>query len=106
MTIKLSKIIIAHKSTTLIGWEFSDQAWRPSKHKVNPLQTAPEPVTVKQMRSWLGAAKQLSAGPKDYARIFYPLEQFAAGKQSGHKVEWSELLSSSFKTAQNLLGTL
>ena len=47
MTIKPSKLIIAPKRTVLFGWEFSDQAWRPSAHKLNPLISAPEPTTVK-----------------------------------------------------------
>ena len=106
MTIKPSKLVIAPKSTILFGWEFSEQAWRPSIHKINPLEAAPEPTTVKQMRSWLGAAKQLSAGLKDYAKVFHPLELAAAGKQSAEKIEWSESLRNSFKAAKNLLKTL
>ena len=49
MTIKPSKLIICPKSTVLFGWEFSNQAWKPSAHKVNPLVSASRPLTVKQL---------------------------------------------------------
>ena len=106
MTIKPSKLVIAPRSTTLFGWEFSQQAWRPSKHTINPLQVATPPSTVKQMRSWLGAAKQLSSGLKDYAKIFHPLEQEAAGKASADKILWSETLEKAFQSAKQLLATM
>ena len=41
MTIKPSKLTIAPASTTLFGCEYSNQAWRPGEHRINPLQIAP-----------------------------------------------------------------
>ena len=100
MTIKPSKLIICPRSTTLFGWVFSGQAWQPSSHKVNPLIDAPYPVTVKQLRSWLGASKQLSPGIKDYAIIFNPLEKLTAGRQSAEKINWTEEAASYFDKAK------
>jgi len=90
MTIKPSKLIICPKKTVLFGWEFSEQAWRPSPHKINPLLTAAQPNTVKQLRSWLGASKQLSSVLVDYAKVFKPLEKTSAGKSSGDISTWTE----------------
>ena len=106
MTVKPSKLIICPKSTTLFGWEYSNQEWRPGSHRINPLVTASKPSTVKQLRSWLGASKQLSAGLKDYAIVFHPLEQMAAGKNSSEKLSWTEESEASFDKAKKLVGTV
>ena len=103
MTIKPSKLIIAPIKTVLFGWEFRDQAWHPSAHKINPLTTAEEPLTVKQLRAWLGASKQLSAGLNDYAVTFHPLEKMCAGRASSDKLVWSEENKNSFQAARNSL---
>ena len=106
MTIKPSKLTIAPASTTLFGWEYSNQAWRPGEHRINPLQIAPCPKTVKQLRSWLGASKQLSAGLRDYAKVFKPLEQIVAGKSSIDKIIWTEDMKQCFEKAKQLLSTM
>ena len=102
MTIKPSKLVIAPKSTILFGWEFSEQAWRPSKHKVNPLKTAPEPTTVKQMRSFLGSFKQLSASLPGYAKVSHCLEQLVGGRGSAEKNVWTDTLKSAFTQEKQL----
>ena len=61
---------------------------------------------MKQLRSWLGASKQLSAGLKDYAIVFHPLEQMAAGKNSSEKLSWTEESEASFDKAKKLVGTV
>ena len=106
MTIKPSKLEICPAKTTLFGWEYIDQCWRPGSHKVNPLVVADFPTTVKQMRSWLGASKQLSAGLKDYAVVFQPLEQVASSRGSAEKIVWTEDLKVKFRNAQNLLKSM
>ena len=106
MTIKPSKLIICPRSTTLFGLEYCNQEWKPGPHRVNPLVTAKEPTTVKQMRSWLGASKQLSAGLKDYAVVFQPLELMVAGKSSAEKLVWSEDSKAKFAKAKTLIGTV
>ena len=106
MTIKPSKLTIAPASTTLFGWEYTNQAWRPGKHVINPLQMATCPNTVKQLRSWLGASKQLSAGLKDYAKVFKPLELIVAGKTSSEKIVWTEDSKQCFAKAKLLLSTM
>ena len=55
------------------------------------------------MRSWLGAAKQLSPGLENYAVKFQPLEQAASNRQSKEKIVWTESLTRQFKEAQELL---
>ena len=67
---------------------------------------APQPGTVKQLRSWLGAAKQLSAGLQNYAVAFKPLEQAASGRASAEKITWTEELQQSFKNAKQILTSM
>ena len=71
-----------------------------------PLVAASCPVTVKQLRSWLGAAKQLSAGLNNYAVVFQPLEQLVAGKTSAEKVSWTDESQSNFQKAKDLVATV
>ena len=106
MTIKPSKLVICPRSTTLFGWEYMDQQWRPSAHKLNPLVSAECPVTVKQLRSWLGAAKQLSAGLENYATVFRSLEQLVAGKGSAERLVWSDENRAGFKKAKDLVASV
>ena len=106
MTIKPSKLIICPRSTTLFALEYCNQEWKPGPHRVNPLLTAKEPATVKQMRSWLVASKQLSAGLKDYAIVFQPLELMVAGKNSAEKLVWSENSKAKFAKVKTLIGTV
>ena len=103
MTVKPSKLIICPRSTTLFGWEYCNQEWRPSPHRVNPLASAVKPTTVKQLRSWLGASKQLSAGLENYAIVFQPLELMAAGRNSADKLIRTEDLEVSFERAKTLV---
>ena len=106
MTIKPSKLEICPAKTTLFGWEYKDQSWMPGPHKINPLVIAEPPTTVKQMRSWLGASKQLSAGLKDYAVVFQPLEALTGGRGSAEKIVWTEDLQSKFMKAKQFLKTM
>ena len=98
LTIKPSKLIICPESTVLFGWEFKNQAWRPTAHKTNPLVSATPPATVKQLRAWLGASKQLSAGLKDYAKVFQPLERLCAGRPSAERLPWPTTDEKYFQT--------
>ena len=107
LTIKPSKLVIAPRKVELFGWEYSNQGWNPTAHTINPLSVAPKPKTVKQLRSWLGAAKQISPCLEDYAVHFSPLEQVVAtNRKSQEYVNWTHELSQAFVKAQTLLGTV
>ena len=106
LTIKPSKLIIAPKKVELFGWEYSNQGWSPTVHTVNPLSVAPEPRTVKQLRSWLGAAKQLSPCLQEYAVHFSPLEKVLPNRKSQELIRWTPELSQHFKTAKNILQSI
>ena len=103
LTIKPSKLTIAPKKVELFGWDYSNQGWHPTPHTINPLSVAPEPKTVKQLRSWLGAAKQLSSCLSNYAVHFAPLEKVVSNRGSQEFITWTQDLSKCFEKAKNLL---
>ena len=65
---------------------------------------AAKPTTVKQLRSFLGSFKQLSASLPNYAKVVHSLEQIVAGKSSAEKVNWTTDLDKSFEEAKQLAG--
>ena len=103
LTFKPKKIIIAPRETILFGWKKCDEGWRPTEHTISPLKSAEEPVTIKQLRSFLGSFKQLTECVKNYAILLSPLEQAGAGKASADRVVWTEDLKRSFKAAKDAL---
>ena len=82
MTFKPSKVVIAPINTVLFGWQKVGAGWRPTTHTISPLTKADPPTTVKKLRSWLGAYKQLTECLPHYALIIGPLEQIVGGRAS------------------------
>ena len=102
LTFKPSKVIICPLNIKLFGWELRDQVWYPSAHTVSSLVDAPKPVTVKQLRSFLGSFKQLSASLPGYAVTVHHLEQTVANKASAERINWTEELDKAFTNAKAL----
>ena len=100
LTFKPKKLIIAPISTTIFGWKKVGQSWLPCAHVFSPLAKAPPPGTVKKLRGFLGAYKQVSECIKDYAVILSPLEKECAGKDSKSRISWTEDLLSAFNRAK------
>ena len=55
-----TKIVICPKSTTILGWVWSEGQLSASPHRVAFLSSCPPPITVKGMRSFVGSYKVLS----------------------------------------------
>ena len=85
LTVKPSKFVINPDKIILFGWEKTAEGWRPLSHTISPLVSAEPPTTVKQLRSWLGAAKQVSQCIPNYAPIFSPLETTTGGRGSSEQ---------------------
>ena len=66
LTFKPSKIIICPRNTILFRWQKKGDAWLPTQHTTLPLINAARLITVKQLRSWIGSYKQLSACIRNY----------------------------------------
>ena len=105
-TLKPSKIIINPKKLTLFGWIRDNGAWYPTEHTTTPLLKAEPPKTIKQLRGFLGAYKQISPCIKDYAIKLAPLERVAAGRGSAEVIVWSDTLLTTFGEVKQSLNKL
>ena len=99
------KTVICPKTTTILGWIWSQGSLHASPHRISTLVLCQLPNTVRAMRSFIGAYKVLARVIKDCANILSPLENAIAGQQSGDKIEWTEDLSLCFRQAQQALNT-
>ena len=100
-TLKPSKIIINPEKIILFGWIRDKGGWRPTEHTTSPLAKAELPRTIRQLRGFLGAYKQLSPCIKGYAVILSTLEKIAAGKGSAELITWTDTLRKQFDNAKN-----
>ena len=106
LTFKPKKVVICPRNTVIFGWLKTDNGWRPTEHTVAPLSKAPEPSTVKQLRSFIGSFKQFSECVDKYATLLGPLEDAVAGRKSAERLTWSDALSSSFSIAKAALADI
>ena len=98
LTIKPSKGSICPHSTVLFGWKLEDGKWSPQPHVISSfLPRTEKPNTVKQMRSFIGAVKQLSETIRSYANLLHPLEQVVGPTGSGEKLVWTNEMESAFE---------
>ena len=102
LTFKPSKVIICPRSITLFGWQLRDHVWYPTNHTISALVNAPRPVTIKQMRSFLGSFKQLSSSLPNYAETIHCFEQLVGGRASTERINWTDDLNKSFEAAKKL----
>ena len=103
LTFKPSKIIVCPRSTVLFGWRKEGDQWSPTSHVVSPLSLSPPPKTVKQLRGWIGAYRQVSETIKDHAITLNTLEKATAGKKSREEINWTPSLLQDFQTAKDSL---
>ena len=103
LTFKPSKVCICPVDTVLFGWKKVGAGWVPTPHTISPLTLAEPPNTVKQLRSWLGSFKQLTACIPRYATLLGPLEDLVSGRGSAAKVTWAKEALSSFSAAKKSL---
>ncbi len=105
LCLSASKTFICPKTTTILGWIWELGTLRASPHRLATLSTCDRPVTVKNMRSYIGAYKFLSRVIPGCASILSPLESATIGLQSRDRVLWSDSLVDMFNQSQLLLKT-
>lgn len=98
-----SKTVIAPRTTTLLGWQWSQGKLQACSHRICTLSTCERPKTVKGLRSFLGAYKILSRVLKGCSEYLSILEDYVAGKSSSSPISWDEELSLTFSRAQKFL---
>ena len=101
LCLSASKTVVAPKSTTILGWIWSEGSIQANPHRVSALASCTLPDTVKGLRSFIGAFKVLSRVLPDCARLVSPLDSVVAGKESSTKISWSDDERSAFQTCQS-----
>ena len=84
----------------LLGWSKEGKYLIPDSHRQNVLALAPLPMTVKALRSYLGAYRTFFRCKKQMSSILKGLEELQAGKKSSDKVTWTEHLKQQFEDSK------
>ena len=100
-----AKTIIAPKTTSILGWIWSNGTIRASNHRISALSSCDPPDTVKNLRSFIGAVKILSRVIPHCSTHLAPLEAITAGAKSTDTIKWSDDMLTSFNSVKALLHT-
>lgn len=100
-----TKTVICPKSTSILGWIWSQGSLTASPHRISVLSSCPPPTTVKGLRSFIGAYKVISRVLPNCSLLIDPLESSIAGLKSADKVQWNENLHYQFIAAQRALAS-
>ena len=104
--VKPSKVIINPDKIILFRWLWNQGGWKPTSHTVTPVVKAEHPITVRQIRGFLGAVKQISPCIKDYAIQLAPLEKIVAGKNLLETIMLTEELEAHFQRIKQVLTSI
>ena len=100
-----SKTVINPRSTTILGWIWSQGQLQASPHRVSTLASCEPPKKVSGMKSFIGAYKVLARVIPHCSALLSPLDDAIAGCSSQENVTWTDSLSSAFNNAQKALST-
>lgn len=100
-----SKTIICPRTTTILGWVWTQGRLSASPHRIATLSSCSPPDTVRGLRSFIGAYKVLGRVLPKCSHIIAPLENAIAGQQSKESIKWTDMLREHFHFAQTSLTT-
>ena len=106
LRLSATKTVICPKTTTILGWIWSQGSLSASPHRIAALATCSPPETAKGMHSFIGAYKVLSHALPHCSKHVDPLESSLADLQSHHDhIQWDDNLRQKFTAAQDALHT-
>ncbi|XP_060576734.1 uncharacterized protein LOC132734055 [Ruditapes philippinarum] len=79
LKLKPTKTIICPRSTTILGWIWSQGKFSASPHRIASLSACPPPQTVHGLRSYIGAYKVLGRVLPGCSQLIAPLDNITAG---------------------------
>ena len=103
LKLSASKTVICPKSTTILGWIWSNGTLCASSHKISPLLACDPPKTCTAMRSFLGAFKDVSRSIPRCSSLLSPLENAIKGMAKETKITWTTELLDFFTKAKQAL---
>ncbi len=77
-----SKTTICPRSTTILGWVWTQGCLSASTHRIATLSTCQPPDTVRGLRSFVGAYKALSRVLPKCSQLLAPLDEAISGQES------------------------
>ena len=101
ITLKAQKTMICPVKVNILGRVWNQGTMFPSSHIMSTISKSVLPTTVKQMRSFNGAVKQMKDNLPNYHLLLHPLEQITAGRKSMDRIVWTETLRTQFKQVQD-----
>ena len=101
--IKLSpkKTACFPKKLDLLGWTKEGKFLVPDPHRQNVIANSPLPVSVKDLRSYLGAYRTFFRCKKEMSNILKDLEEFASNRKSSEKLVWTPELQKTFEDSKH-----
>ena len=103
LNLSASKTVICPKSTTVLGWTWTNGSLSVSPHKMSPLLACKPPTTCTAMRSFLGAYKDIARAIPRSSSLLSPLEDAIKGLTGVQKVIWTDVLLDHFSKARAAL---
>ena len=105
LRLSASKTVINPRSTTVLGWVWSQGKLQPSPHRVSTLAACEPPKTVGGMKSFIGAVKVMARVIQHCSALLAPLDDAIAGKASQEKITWTDELHCSFNKVKESLSS-
>ena len=103
LNLSASKTVICPRSTTILGWVWTNGSLSVSPHKMCPLLACKIPKTCTAMRSFLGAYKDVARAIPRCSSLLAPLENSIKGLSGEQKIIWTDALQEHFSVAKNAL---
>ena len=104
--------MIGHKKTTICptktmirGWVWNIGIIQASSHGIATFASCDTPLTVKAMRSFVGAYNMLARVIPGCSASLAPFDSVTGGRQSSEHFEWNDSLQEAFKRAKDKLQT-
>ena len=94
------KTSVAPKSTTILGWTWTQRKLHAYPHRISTLSSCARPENVKSLRSYLGAYNFLSRVIPSCSSYLAPLESLVGGKASKDLILWSNESEEAFFASQ------
>ena len=105
LRLSASKTVVCPKTTTILGWIWSQGSIKASPHRISTLASCDPPQDSTGLRSYIGAYKTLAKVMPRCADIVAPLDDAISGMQPKEKLVWTDELLAAFDRARKFLSS-
>ena len=105
LRLSASKTVVCPKTTTILGWIWSQGSIRASPHRISTLASCDPPQDSSGLRSYIGAYKTLGKVMPRCADIVVPLDDAISGMQPKEKLVWTDELLAAFNRSRKFLSS-